>query len=81
MNDRDFWIGLIAMSLVSLLILAGYGYGLYRYGRFVERRLLTQLFTQMTQDTYYDGFGDGVKAEHSNHPACSQEVEEEDGRY
>ena len=60
MDIKDIWIG-IGGLVVYLLVSLGSTYGAYRYGRFAERRLLTEIFIQQTKDTYYEGYDDGAK--------------------
>lgn len=53
---EDFWIGIIGL-VMALTLMFGVPYGSYRYGRFAERRLLTQAFMQTMEQDYYIGYG------------------------
>ncbi len=83
METSDIVIGITGLIVVIALML-GIPYGCYRYGKYAERRTLTQFFVQMTQDTYYDGFKDGHKQGMTDCPTLDQLLDKEDadnGRY
>ncbi len=73
MDDKDMLVGLFAFGLLALLVI-GLPYGTYKYGRYAERRLLTEAYMKtMAQDYsvgeeaglkegYKIGFKDGVGA-------------------
>ncbi len=73
---------LVTWSVIGLVfVIAGLAFfGFFKAGRFVERRALTRLFVQMTQDTYYDGYGDGFKAGKKS-VKCEVGENDNDGRY
>lgn len=52
---------LLCFLFLLVVILSSVCLGTYRYGRFVERRTLTQYFVQATVDTYHEGYNDGLK--------------------
>lgn len=79
------WVGLI----LGLALVFGLPYGCYRYGRFVERRLLTEAFMKtMEQDYnvgYESGHKDGYKLGRKDGEAVGRlqilQEEDENGRY
>ncbi len=58
--EDDIFVGVCGL-VILILVVGGYSYGMFRYGRYVERKALTSLFITMTEATYNDGYNDGGK--------------------
>jgi hypothetical protein len=55
MDNDDFFQALWAL-LALLGLFLGLSYGTYKYGRFVERRLLTEVFMKTMEQDYLTGY-------------------------
>lgn len=81
MDDKGVWISLVAI----IGIVSGSCFGLYKFGRYIERRDLTHFFIQMTEKTYYEAYGDGFTAgalyQKKATPICPRLEDDDDGRY
>ncbi len=60
MDNDDFIASLMACAIVFALII-GVAYGSYLYGKYAERRALTQALIAGTEETYYAGRADAEK--------------------
>ncbi len=87
MNDNDLYIGLLGAAL-ALLLLLGMPYGAYKYGRFAERRLLTEAFMKTMEQDYSVGYTSGFKDGKAQGLVTGRALgrmeilaEEDDGRY
>ncbi len=60
MDDKDMLVGLVAFGLLALLVI-GLPYGTYKYGRYAERRLLTEAYMQTMAQDYAVGEEAGIK--------------------
>ncbi len=59
METEDLLLGVLGL-FVALLFL-GLPYGTYKYGRLVERRLLTEAYMKTMEQDYAVGYTSGVK--------------------
>ncbi len=61
METNDLWIGIVGFCLIIFLLI-GFPYGTYKYGRHIERRLLTEAYMKTMEQDYNLGFEAGQQA-------------------